>query len=182
VYLSPPGQVHKNWVLFPKKINGSFAIFHGLMFRDRTRTQMAYLDTLHKDPSPYIESDARFRDEEWYRDVWDSRIRAAGPPPIETNKGWLVLYHANDAHEPHRYKIGAMLLDLFNPEKVLARSLVPVLSPDAWYENHAKPGIVYACGATTDGDTLRVYYGGSDNVVCTATASLSKLLRELVPV
>jgi predicted GH43/DUF377 family glycosyl hydrolase len=53
---------------------------------------------------------------------------------------------------------------------------MPVLSPDAHYENEGKPGIVYACGAVVQGDILRVYYGGGDQVVCVAATSLSKLL------
>lgn len=180
VYLSPPGEVHKNWVLFPEKVNGAFSVLHGFE-KDREHASVAHLSTLTTDPSPYIQSEAAHRDAVNSR-VWDSRIRGAGPPPVKTKKGWLVLYHANDSREPHRYKLGAMLLDLLDPSKVLARSPVPVLAPDTHYENDGKAGVVYACGATVDGDTLRVYYGGGDKVVCTASSSLSKLLRKLVPV
>lgn len=175
VYLSPVGQVHKNWVLFPEKINGKFAVLHSLHSGSRDRVLVDYLDTLDEDAaieSPYYP----VTDES----VWDSRLRGAGPPPIKTKDGWLLLYHATDAREPHRYKLGAMLLDLADPTKVIARSPVPVLSPDAHYENEgAKSGVVYATGATVSGDTLTVYYGGADSVVCTASVSLSGFLRKL---
>ncbi len=174
-YLSPEGQVHKNWVLFPQKMQGRFSLLHSLHSGSRESVLVEHLEELKDDvgiESPYNPVvDAT---------VWDSQLRGAGPPPLKTKHGWLVLYHANDAREPHRYKLGALLLDLLNPSKVLARSPVPVLEPDAWYENHGKPGIVYACGATVENDMLRVYYGGGDQVVCTAQTSLSKLLGKLV--
>jgi len=179
VYLSPKNEVHKNWVLFPEKIQGHFSILHGFDAA-REHADIHTLRSLAAEPSPHLQSTAAHRNVSDAR-VWDSYIRGAGPPPVKTKKGWLVLYHANDAREPHRYKLGAMLLDLFDPRKVLARSPVPVLEPDAWYENHGKAGVVYACGATVEGDTLRVYYGGGDQVVCTAATSLSRLLTKLVP-
>lgn len=178
VYLSAPGDVQKNWVLFPEKINGKFAVFHGLMRGNRSRAMIHYLDSLDQDPTPYLSSDPSFRDES-EANVWDTRIRGAGPPPLKTPKGWLLFYHANDEREPHRYKLGAMLLDVNDPSKVLARSKKPVLAPDTHYENAGKPGIVYACGAVLSGDTLRVYYGGADNVVCAAETSLSRLLKSM---
>ncbi len=178
VFLSPRGEVHKSWVLFPEKIANKFAVLHGFS-KDRTRANIAYLDSLDHEPTPHIRSDASFRDSV-DEEVWDSRIRGAGPPPLKTSKGWLVFYHANDSVDSHRYKLGAMLLDLDDPTKVIARSPVPVLSPDASYENEGKPGIVYACGATLKGDVLRVYYGGADAVVCAATTSLAGLLEKLV--
>jgi beta-1,2-mannobiose phosphorylase / 1,2-beta-oligomannan phosphorylase len=173
VYLSPGHEVHKNWLLFPEKINGKFALLHSLHSGSRERVLVDYLDTFENSEiqSPYNPK----KDPT----AWDSTLRGAGPPPIKTKDGWLVLYHANDARESYKYKLGALLLDLEDPTKVIARSLRPVLEPDAWYENDGKPGIVYACGATLSGDTLRVYYGGGDKVVCVATASLSSLLAKL---
>jgi predicted GH43/DUF377 family glycosyl hydrolase len=174
-YLSPPGEVHKNWVLFPEKINGKFAVLHSLHSGSRDRVLVDYVDTLDTDAgikSPYNP----VKDE----NVWDSTLRGAGPPPLKTPKGWLLLYHAVDAKEPGRYKLGAFLLDLADPTKILARSPFPVLAPDAPYENEgAKAGVVYATGATVSGDTLTVWYGGADSVVCKATTSLSKFLRKL---
>lgn len=179
VFLSPENEVHKNWVLFPEKIAGKFAVLHGLMPGKRESAAIAYLDTLSEDPAEYVKSDARFRNEH-QEGVWDSKIRGAGPPPVKTDKGWLMIYHANDAKEPHRYKLGAMLLDAKDPSRILARSTAPVLAPDMPYENDGKPGIVYACGATVEGDTLRVYYGGGDKVVCSAATSVSTLLDGLL--
>lgn len=173
-YLSPAGEVHKNWVIFPEKINGKYAVLHSLHSGSRDRVLVDYVDDLAdaQIESPYNP----VKDP----DVWDSTLRGAGPPPIRTKEGWLLLYHATDAREPHRYKIGALLLDLADPSKVIARSPYPVLSPDAQYENEGfKSGVVYACGAIVRGDTLYVYYGGADSVVCAAKTSLSRFLRDI---
>lgn len=174
-YISPVGQVHKNWVLFPEKINGKFAVLHSLHSGSRDRVLIDYLDSLDENAS--IESPYNpVKDES----VWDSTLRGAGPPPIKTKDGWLLLYHATDAREPNRYKLGALLLDLNDPSKVTARSPFPVLAPDAVYENQgAKAGVIYATGATVHDDTLTVYYGGADSVVCAANTSLSRFTGKL---
>jgi predicted GH43/DUF377 family glycosyl hydrolase len=177
IYLSPRGQVHKNWVLFPEKIRGKFAILHSLHTGSRDRVLVDYLDSLEQPPPTPIDSPYNPVNQEG---VWDSRLRGAGPPPIRTPLGWLFLYHAIDKREPWKYKLGAMLLDLHDPTRVLHHSKAPVLEPNAPYENEgAKEGIVYACGATTKHDELTVFYGGADNVVCSARHSLQKLLQLL---
>lgn len=180
VYLSPLQEVHKNWVLFPEKINGKFAILHSLRSGSRDRVVIEYVDSLEEEPSTPIHSPYPHHQED---DMWDSTLRGAGPPPLKTPEGWLVLYHATDSLEPHKYKIGALLLDVTDPSHVIARAPMPVLEPDAPYENNgAKSGVVYACGAVLHGDELRIYYGGSDSNICTAATSLSKLLKKLGPV
>jgi predicted GH43/DUF377 family glycosyl hydrolase len=179
-YLSQPRSRHKNWVLFPEKINGKYALFHNLYDEDPSRVQIEYvdgpLDAPH--PLPHFESPDphHLPDRE---SAWHNRTRSAGPPPIKTSEGWLLLYHAMDTHDPNRYKLGALLLDLNDPRKVLFRSAQPVLSPDAWYENDWKPGIIYVSGAVVFGDELIVYYGGGDKHVAAAKANLRDFLRKL---
>jgi beta-1,2-mannobiose phosphorylase / 1,2-beta-oligomannan phosphorylase len=172
--ISPPGEIHKNWVLFPEKINGKFAILHSIS----PTILIDYFDSLDD-----------FNDEQWIRshynraartDGWDSWIRGAGPPPIKTKLGWLLLYHAMDVRDPNRYKLGAMVLDEDDPTKILYRSRVPILEPDADYENNGfKAGVVYSCGAVVKDNELYVYYGGGDSVTCVAMANLDKFLDEL---
>jgi hypothetical protein len=112
---------------------------------------------------------------------WDTWIRSSGPPPVKTDRGWLVLYHAMDKRFPHiGYKLGAMLLDLDNPEKIIAKAKSPILEPDMWYENDWKPGVVYSCGAVEKNGTLYIYYGGGDKYVCVATADLGKLVDTIL--
>ncbi|HEU6456654.1 MAG TPA: hypothetical protein VN201_14460, partial [Roseateles sp.] len=78
--------------------------------------------------------------------------------------------------------LGAMLLDLHDPCRILGRLSHPLLEPDARYENDGlKSGVIYACGAVVSGGLLHVYYGGADTVVCAGTVPLDSLLAELLP-
>lgn len=174
VFISPPGEVHKNWVIFPEKIKGKYAVLHGIS----PDIQIAYVDSLDFDGKTFIKS--RPPDGEVRKGVWDSRVRGVGPPPIRTKDGWLLIYHAIDDRDPGKYKIGAMILDYENPEVILCRSSAPILEPDEIYENDGfKSGVIYSCGAVIIGGTLFVYYGGADTVVCVATADLEEFLDAL---
>ena len=173
------GDRQKNWVLFPEKISGKFAVLHGIIDPDDSRVRIEYTDDL----ATLSEQKFETIDPQRARDrttAWHVHVRSAGPPPIKTDRGWLVLYHAHDAEEGGRYKLGAMLLDFGDPTKVIARAAAPILSPDAHYENDGKPGIVYAAGAVVRDGTLFVYYGGADKVVCVATTPLEPFLDALL--
>jgi predicted GH43/DUF377 family glycosyl hydrolase len=109
---------------------------------------------------------------------WDSARVGAGASPIKTSEGWLEIYHGADAD--HRYCLGALLLDLEKPWKVLARSEEPILQPTAAYELEGFFGkVVFTNGHLVDGDQLVVYYGAADNVICGARFSLNRILRTL---
>jgi len=173
--ISPPGEIHKNWVLFPEKIQGKFAILHSIS----PEIEIEYFDTLEE-----LERGERviqsYYDRVSRTGSWDNWVRGAGPPPLKTKLGWLLFYHAMDVRDPNRYKIGAMILDANDPRKVLYRSKVPVLEPDAHYENSGfKSGVVYSCGAVVKDGELYVYYGGGDSVACVAMAKLDTFLDEL---
>lgn len=109
-------------------------------------------------------------------DNWDNvKIGIAGPP-LETEKGWLLLYHG--VSEPgFFYKIGAMLLDYDDPRKVLARTDDPVFEPERPYELEGQvPNVVFSCGAVIIDGIIYMYYGGADSVVGVATMPLKNLL------
>lgn len=171
--ISPPGEIHKNWVIFPEKIKGKYAILHSI----NPKISIAYVDNLEFKGGGHINS--HYGDKNRKKD-WDTKVRGIGPPPIKTKHGWLIFYHAIDKKDPGRYKIGAMLLDLKNPTKILCRSKNPLLEPDEDYENNGfKKGIVYASGAIVKNGNLIIYYGGSDSYVCVAKVNLEKFLQTL---
>ncbi len=176
VLISPPGEIHKNWVLFPEKIEGKFAILHSFS----PKILVDYFDSLDElNGKKFIRSN-NTRPVDTKR-KWDSWFRGVGPSPIKTKHGWLVIYHAMEHKNPDRYRMGAMLLDLKDPTKVLYRSKEPILEPDEWYENEGhKWGVIYSCGAIVKDKKLFVYYGGADRVSCVATADLEKFLKELM--
>jgi predicted GH43/DUF377 family glycosyl hydrolase len=174
VLISPPGEIHKNWVIFPEKIRGKYAVLHSVS----PKILVDYFDSLDElGDDAYIKS--RYGRVE-RRDAWDSWIRGAGPPPIKTKYGWLLLYHAMDRRAPHLYKLGAMLLDADNPTRGLYRSKKPLLEPTELYETQGlKGGVVYSCGAAVVRGKLLVYYGSADCVTCVAEADLEAFLEEL---
>jgi predicted GH43/DUF377 family glycosyl hydrolase len=177
VLISPPHIVDKNACILPEKINGKYVIFHrvfpnilidfvdDLDFDGKTK----WLTGQYEIPVRALSSD------------WDSRKVGCGPPPLKTKHGWLLIYQAVGTCGEYRYKIGAMLLDLKDPTKVLARSKNPILEPDVWYENEGlKSGVVYPCGAAIIKDRLFVYYGGADMVTCVASVKLNGFIEQLV--
>jgi len=175
VLISPPGVVDKNACLLPETIDGKYVMFHRI-----------YPDILI-DLLPNLDFDGEtkwlrghFRIEP-RREFWDSRKIGAGPPPLKTEKGWLLIYQAVGEIDAGRYKMGAMLLDLKRPWHVIARGAEPILEPSENYENEGwKSGVAYPCGAVIIGGRLIVYYGGADTVVCAAEANLTHFLQELL--
>jgi predicted GH43/DUF377 family glycosyl hydrolase len=106
---------------------------------------------------------------------WDCARIGAGASPIKTNLGWLEIYHG--ANRDNRYCLGVMLLDLERPWKVIARSEEPVMEPLEPYERNGFFGeVVFTNGHVIDGDSVTVYYGASDSVVCAARFSIAALL------
>ncbi len=177
-YLSQLGDRQKNWVLFPEKINGKFAIFHNVDVGDPGKVAVAFVNKLDTSETP---SGKDAPDPQALPDhlvAWHKRTRSAAAPPIKTKDGWLLLYHAMDK-DGSRYKLGALLLDLKDPRKVLYRAQHPILEPDAWYENDWKPGIIYASGAVVKNGKLFVYYGGGDKYIGVASVALIDLLESL---
>ena len=178
-YLSHLGDRQKNWVLFPEKINGKFVIFHNLDKGDPNKVFVSYVDKLDTSETPTVKDAPDPQVLPDHIVAWHKRTRSAAAPPIRTKDGWLLLYHAMDKDNSDRYKLGAMLLDLGDPEKILYRAQYPILEPDEWYENDWKPGIIYASGAVIKNGELFVYYGGSDKFICAASINLDELLKSI---
>lgn len=173
ILLSKPHAIQKNWVMFPEKINGKYAFMHSI----NPKIRIDFFD----DPM-----DAEMAIESLFSNKgnntrWDNLMRGPATPPLKTKEGWLVLYHAMDKRDPDRYKLGAMLLDLEDPTKILHRSAAPILEPNMHYENEgAKRGVVFACGSIIKDGRLFVYYGGADSVACVASAPLDTFLEAVM--
>lgn len=154
-------EVMLSYILISPQISIDF--FDDLEFDGKT-----YINSVH-DPEP--------KGSHWN---WESRIRGTGTPPIKTQDGWLVIYHGEDRRDPGRYKVGAMLLDLEDPIRVLHCAKKPILEASELYENMGfKPGVVYATGAVVKEDTLLIYYGSADSSVCVAYSDLKEFLTVL---
>jgi predicted GH43/DUF377 family glycosyl hydrolase len=111
--------------------------------------------------------------------MWDSARIGAGAAPIKTSMGWLEIYHG--ANADHRYCLGALLLDLDEPTKVIARSERPIMEPTEDYELKGFFGnVIFTNGHVIDGDKLHLYYGASDEVICNAEFSIQEILTTLL--
>jgi predicted GH43/DUF377 family glycosyl hydrolase len=110
---------------------------------------------------------------------WESMKIGGSTPPIRTDKGWLTLYHGVDAKRV--YRVGAMMLDLEEPLKILARTPEPILEPETEHEREGLvPNVVFPCGNVVIGDELFVYYGGADKYCCVATCKLAELVDHVM--
>lgn len=112
--------------------------------------------------------------------LWDGARVGASSVPMRTDAGWLVIYHGAD--ENNKYSLGAMLLDINNPSKLIARTPLPFAAPEADYEvNGFFDGVVFACGCVEKKDGLEIYYGAGDKYICGITVSKKNLFSGLAP-
>lgn len=165
---------NKDVALFPEKINGRYQAFH------RPAVRHAGAPSIWTASSPDLLDWGRHEFVIGPRDdSWDCERVGAGTSPIKTPEGWLALYHAAD-HDT-RYCLGALLLDLEKPWKVIARSKEPFFVPEALYELEGfMPNVVFHNGTIDLGDgNLELYYGGADLVTCGARVRTCDLLRHL---
>ncbi|MEO6447182.1 MAG: glycoside hydrolase family 130 protein [Gemmatimonadaceae bacterium] len=114
---------------------------------------------------------------------WEGEKIGGGAVPFRVStggvEGWLAVYHGVGG-SPSEYSLGALLLDARDPSRVIARTRVPILRPEAAYERDGFfGGVVFTCGLVTDGDQLRVYYGAADGVTAVADLSLDAIVASL---
>lgn len=178
----------RNGVLFPEKISGKYCCLErpniaqeiGNPTSGDTITLSTSDDLIHWEHKANIIS-GRWR-------YWDERI-GAGPPPIKTRQGWLVIYHGVATHfsSSNIYQAGVMLLDLDDPSKVISRSRHNILEPREDYETIGQvANVVFPSGAIVsdhdaDGFALpdaevKIYYGAADTSIGLATATIAELI------
>lgn len=109
---------------------------------------------------------------------WDDGRVGGSAVPIKVNDGWLEIYHGADKN--NRYCLGAVLLDVEKPWKVLARSQFPILQPEMDYEINGFFGqVVFNCGVLLEGDLVKIYYGAADTSLCYAETAVGDILKSL---
>ena len=166
---------NRNGVLFPRRIDGRFAMLSRPSDRGHTPFGEIYFsespDMTHWGKHRLVMRPSR---------GWQATKIGAGPIPIETSEGWLVFYHGVlTSCNGFVYSMGAALLDLDEPWKVLARSESYLLHPKEIYEQVGDvPNVVFPCAALTDAATGRIaiYYGAADTVTCLAFCRVDEVV------
>ncbi len=173
ILISSPETMDKNAAIFPKKINGKYAILH----RPGVSIWLDFVDSLDFDGKTWIKGKIIMDPRSGGN---DSRKIGISGPPIETRLGWLLLYHDISKKDPPTYRLRAALLDLDNPSRVIIRTKNPIIEPEMPYEKEGQvPNVVFSCGSAVINNRLFVYYGGADKVIGVATIDIAEILEKL---
>jgi len=166
---------NKDVVLFPEKIGGEYVALHrpsgAVAFTMPEMWLARSPDLIHWGSHEHFLGGVS---------SWEVSRIGAGPPPIRTPEGWLVIYHGS--REPAHgavgvYSAGALLLDSQDPRRILRRAREPILVPQSDFERHGFiPDVVFPTGVVESGETLLVYYGAADTVTAVVEFSQKDLL------
>jgi len=171
---NPLPPANRNCVLFPKKLNGHYAMLH----RPSDRGHTPFGDIFFAS-SPDLIHWGRHRFVFGPRGGWQGTKVGPGPVPIETKDGWLLIYHGVwTSCNGYLYYAGGALLDLHKPWKVLARTKDYLMAPTEPYERVGDvPNVLFPSSAVVLGETLRLYYGCADTCISMAEAKLADVIR-----
>jgi len=172
---------NKDAFIFPKKINGKFVLIHRILpdiqiiyFSDFKDLTIGYWKKYFKRLCDYVILEPKY----WF----EMRNIGGGCPPIETDKGWLLIYHGvDDMNKGKIYRAGAALLGKKNPLKLLGRLREPLFSPEKkWEKKGNVDNVVFPTGAAIFGKKLYIYYGAADTRIAVISLDLNELLDELI--
>jgi predicted GH43/DUF377 family glycosyl hydrolase len=171
----------KDVFFFPKKIGGKFALFQRIIpdiqlvfFNNFHNLDNGFWDSYLRNLSKYVVIEPKYG--------FESRNIGGGCPPVETDRGWIVIYHAvEDSNQGKVYHAAAALLDKRNPMKVKGHLKVPLFSPEKKWEcrgivNH----VVFPTGTAIFGNKLYIYYGAADKKIAVASVNINRLVKDML--
>lgn len=170
----------KNLVFFPRKINGKFVFLHRLFptiqivfYENPSELTKEFWEDYITHLSDHIVLRNSFQ--------YESSHIGAGCPPIETEDGWLLIYHASEnTTEGRIYYAAAALLDIENPKKIIGKLKKPLICPtEDWEKKGTVKNVVFPTGSAIFSNELYIYYGAADTKTAVASMSLQRLLTEL---
>jgi len=205
--ITPEGTEDKDVIIFPEPINGKYVMIHrphnwrkkdilkadGKIYVKKEDRYVEWLldelpDYFPEKPSMWICYSYDMK--KWFNHKllaepaywWEELKIGAGTQPIKTEYGWLLIYHGVSNNDGRKYyRAGAMLLDINNPERIIARTREPVLEPEYDFEiNGITNFVVFPEGAIVKDKKLFVYYGCADKYVGVATICLNEFLEWLI--
>jgi predicted GH43/DUF377 family glycosyl hydrolase len=170
----------KDAFIFPKKFNGKFALVHRVL----PGIQIAYFNSFSELNDDYwrkyfVELDKYIILDPKYE--FESRNIGGGAVPIETEDGWLLIYHTvEDSKYGKIYHANAALLNRNNPTRVIGRLRSPLFSPkEEWEKRGNTDNVVFPTGCIVRGSQLFIYYGAGDKLIAAKSIDLKSLLSEL---
>ncbi len=167
----------KDAALLPRRIGGMFALVHRPIADSGAHVWISYSPDLRSWGGHRMMLQARRGG--W----WDANKVGLSPPLIETERGWLMLYHGVRLNAAGcLYRLGVALFDLEQPDRLLLRGDEWIFGPEMPYETHGDvANVAFPCGYTIgdDGDTINLYYGAADTSIALATGSIRELLAWL---
>ncbi|MFH1316254.1 MAG: pesticidal protein Cry7Aa [Candidatus Woesearchaeota archaeon] len=172
---------NKDAILFPKKIKGKFALLYRVLpdiqiayFKNFKDLTLDFWKEQFKSLSDHVLLESQYS--------FESRNIGGGCPPIETKKGWLLIYHAVDDMDRGKiYRGGIALLDKNDPQKVIYHPSLPFFSPmEGWEKQGVIKNVVFPTGAVIFGNRLYVYYGAADKYIGVLRLHMDELLHEIV--
>jgi predicted GH43/DUF377 family glycosyl hydrolase len=160
----------KAGVLFPNKIAGRYARL------ERPWNGKGIWITYSKDLEFWGDSHVLLAPRGGF---WDSARIGASTPPHRIDEGWLFIYYGiRDTSAGPLFRLGAAILDGDDPQQVVGRTNVPVLSPRTPYERIGDvPNLVFSCGALFDGDAVTLYYGAANSCICIGTTTVATIVQ-----
>jgi predicted GH43/DUF377 family glycosyl hydrolase len=159
------GEDNKDHVLFPGRIGGRYVALH----RRPPSIWLAYSDDLREWDGFQVVMGPR-------PGSWDCKRVGGGGVPIETAHGWLLFYHGYD--EQHTYRLSVCLLDLDEPQRVIARPVDFILEPEeTWELKGDVPRVVFSAANPVVDDTVHIYYGAADRLIALATCDLAEAVN-----
>lgn len=165
---------NKDVTIFPEKIDGKYVAFNRPVPGGIGAPEMWLAkspDILHWGEQKHFCGLSK-------EDSWDNGRIGGGAVPFKTDKGWVKIYHAADKND--RYCLGAFLLDLNDPSKVLAKTSQPILQPETDYEKTGFFGnVVFTCGCLLKDETVILYYGAADDKICRADIRLEDIFAAM---
>lgn len=170
----------KNIVLFPRKINGKFAMLHRIWpgiqivyFDDWTDLTPSFWENYLKNLHDHIMLDPKYN--------FEANYIGAGCPPIETDCGWLLIYHGVEETPIGKiYHASAALFHLDKPELEISRLSTPLFSPTKeWEKEGVVNHVVFPTGTALFGKELYIYYGAADKHIAVVSLNIDDLLHEL---
>jgi predicted GH43/DUF377 family glycosyl hydrolase len=172
----------RDLLLFPEKIGGKYMVLRRpLPFVDsshktpmRGTIQLSESDDLKTWTKPEIIIEPEF--------PWESNRIGGSTPPIKTEDGWLILHHGVETLRAETktvvYRLGAIMLDLENPRKIVGRCPDYIMEPEAYYERFGAyiPNVVFPTAAIVKDELIHLYYGACDTAIGLATCSLKDVV------